>query len=188
MPGTARYRDRVRWETLFADLEAQLQSEQDAAFDAEVADRVRIERTSVCLLDRVRAGIGRPLSVHLVQGEPVSGEIADAGADWLLVRTRRGDVLVPLAAVCRVDGLGPSALAGGTLARRITLSVVLRGLADQRCAVSVQLRGGTVLSGSVQRVGRDHLDLAMHPVDEPWRAGAECTLPFAAVVLVSVRG
>lgn len=184
----ARYRVGMRWESLFADLEAQLESEQDAAFDAEVADRIHVERVSVSMLDRVRACIGQALMLVLVEGEPVTGEVTDAGADWVLVRSDRGDVLVPLRAVCAVDGLGAAATAGGALARRITLSVVLRGLAERRSPVLLQLRGGSVLSGSVQRVGGDHLDLTVHPVDEPWNAGRDRAVPFAAVVRVTTRG
>ena len=177
----------VRWESLFADLEAQWESEQDAVFEAEVADRTSIERVTVGLLDRVRGSDGRSLTLYLVEGEPVAGAVVEAGADWMLLRADREDVLVPLHAVAAVEGLGTAVSPGGPLAGRITLAVVLRGLAERRSPALVLLRGGTRLSGSIARVGADHVDLLTHPVDEPWNLGPDRVIPFTAMLRITCR-
>jgi hypothetical protein len=179
----------VRWDVLFADLEAQLQSRQDADFDAEIADRVRAEWVAVTLADRVRACLGRTLTWRLADGDPIVGEVADVGVDWVLLRTAFSDVLLPLAGVSAVTGLtSSSAPALGSVARRITLSVVLRGLAEQGSAVQLRLVGGGVVSGMLERVAADHVDVATHPPGEPWLAGGLVeTVPFTALVSLTTR-
>ncbi|PWJ54823.1 hypothetical protein SAMN06264364_10527 [Quadrisphaera granulorum] len=164
----------MRWDALFADLEAQL----DAAADdvaAMHAERVRAEVAGVELRDRLRAAPGQRLVVRLDGGSSVEGVLSAAGPDWLLVREATGEALVPLAAVALLQGLTRSLAAPpGVVEGRLGLASALRGLARDRSPVTVWLRGHPplVLTGTVDRVGADHLDLAQHPVDEPRRQGA----------------
>jgi hypothetical protein len=53
----------MRWADLFADLEAQLDSEQATQQRAEVADRSRRELASIALLDRLSAHLNRTIQV-----------------------------------------------------------------------------------------------------------------------------
>src|SRR6478735_7614549 len=63
----------MRWETLFADMEAQL-----AAAD-------RAERATVHLADRLRESVGRSQRVRIAGGEPLEGDLVDVADQWLLL-------------------------------------------------------------------------------------------------------
>lgn len=185
------YRGPVRWDALFDDLEAQLRAADDdvAAMHAE---RVRAEVADVVLVDRLRAAVGQPVVVRLLGGEVVEGAVESAGPDWLLLAEAAGEALVPLAALARLEGL-PRAVAAppGAVERRLGLASVLRAVARDRSAVRLSLReagaAGAALTGTVDRVGADHLDLAAHPVDEARRPSAVrgvVVVPLAALSCV----
>jgi hypothetical protein len=182
----------VRWEALFGDLEAQAESADRAALEAELGDLVRAEFGALSLRGRLGAHTGCDLVWFLADGEPVTGVLLETGEDWVLVRAGAGDVLLPMAAVASVSGLSRTAVAdGGPLARSLRLTVVLRGLARDRQAVLVAVAGGAVLAGTIDRVGADHVDVAVHAIDEPRRAGAVTgvrTVPLASIRRVTVPG
>ena len=66
----------------------------------------------------------------------------------------------------------------------------MRALAQARAGVRVILVDGVpgaALEGTIDRAGRDHLDLAMHPDDEFRRrraVRATRTVPFSAIACV----
>ena len=62
----------MRWEALFADLEAQADAEAAAELAAEVGERTRIEAAALHLVDRLRPAQGHPLVVATV-GATVPG-------------------------------------------------------------------------------------------------------------------
>lgn len=77
--------------------------------------------------------------------------------------------------------------AGPALGQRMGLGFVLRDLVRRRVAVTVQLVGGRELSGTIDRAGADHLDLAVHDRGTPRRAENVTgyrVVPFTAIVLV----
>lgn len=180
------YRGLMRWDALFADLEAQLVAADDdvAAMHAE---RVRAEVAGVELRDRLRAALGQRVALRLAGGERVDGALRAAGPDWLLVEEAAGEALVALPAVVLAEGLTRSLAApAGAVEGRLGLAAALRGVARDRSAVRIWLRaeGSGVLTGTVDRVGADHLDLARHAVDEARRAGAVrgvVTVPLPAL-------
>ena len=93
----------MRWESLFADMEAQLAAARLADVRADVAELARAERASITLAARARASVGRPVRVLVGGSDVVEGELIDAAPEWLLLATspvRRA--LVPLA--CRGGG------------------------------------------------------------------------------------
>lgn len=160
----------MRWEALFADLAAQAEAQDRAELDAEVRDRTRREGALVRTVDRLRAAVGAPITLAVHGAGTVAGRLLDAGPDWLLLEDgARADVLVPLPAVLAVDGLGAGASApGGALDERLDLRFVLRGLVRDRARLQVVLRDGTTRTGTLDRVGADHVDLAEHDA-ELWR-------------------
>jgi hypothetical protein len=183
----------MRWERLFADLEARFEAEQRVAADADVADLVRAERAHLALRDRLRAHLGQSLVCSFGGDvEAVTGDLVDLGADWLLVDSGRGQTLIPVAALQYVSGLSAAALPDpSTVARRLGLGVVLRGLGRDRSVLGIRLRAGELLTGTIDRVGSDHFDVAVHADDVPRRnrsvTGVRSIL-MNAIVSISVRG
>jgi hypothetical protein len=96
-------------------------------------------------------------------------------------------VLIALGNVRAVAGLGAgTAVRGdpGIVERRLDLRRALRGLARDRAPVQCLLDDGSVLTGTVDRVGADFLELAEHPVDVLRRRGS--VTGVRAVVLAAV--
>jgi hypothetical protein len=181
----------VRWEALFGDLEAQFEQAEAAQLSVEVADRTRRELARIRLVDRLRAAMGRQLTCAVAGGATISGRLLDVGTDWLLVSdgsTR--EALVPLAAVMGLTGLGPWASepgSEGAVAKRLDLRYVLRALARDRSGVSCLLMDGSMVTGTLDRVGADFVDLAEHPLGEPRRPAAVRavrSIPLGALALV----
>jgi hypothetical protein len=180
----------MRWDRLFDDLQAQLDADGQRELALEVSDRTRRERAQVGLHERFIAHRGLDIELRLVAGLLVSGRVADAGSDWLLVHDRgdRGS-LVPFGAILTINGLGIRAAAGSgaATAKRFGLGYALRGLSRDRSVVSVADIGGSVMTGTIDAVGADALDLSEHPVDVARRAEnivARRVIPFAAIVMV----
>jgi hypothetical protein len=186
----------VRWQALFDDFEAQLSAADAADHAAEVADRTRRERALVRLADRLRPEQGRDLLLRVAGAGDVRGRLLEVGVDWLLLEEQPGrrEVLVPEPALLSVSGVGPgSAVPGseGEVARRLDLRWALRGLVRSRSGVVVVLRDGTIVSGTLDAVGADHVDVAEHPPGEPRRASAVTgvrVVPVAALALVRSAG
>ena len=178
----------MRWEQLFADLEAQLDGERRAFLDAEVAERVRIERGSVTLVDRLRAHVGLELALD-VGVAVVRGTVCEVGADFVLLDDEGGgDSLVPVAAVTSVAGLGRAvAPTPGAVLRRLGLASALRALVRDRGEVRV-VTGSGELRGTPAFVAADHLDLLALAAGDLDRGPAQVrSVPLSALRLVRSR-
>lgn len=184
----------MRWDELFADLEAEFAGLESSELAIEVADRTRRELARIRLVDRLRVTETAVVTVVVGAGDAertVTGRLLDVGSDWLLVeRGTVPEVLVPLDAVAYLSGLTRQAVEPGTEGKvrsRLGLGHVLRGIARDRTRVALTLRAGGVLVGTIDRVGADHLDLAEHGAEEARRQAsvrAVRTVPFSAVALV----
>ena len=181
----------MRWEGLFADLEGQVESAEALELAAEVADRTRRERGRIRLVDRLRPSLNRPLQVTVAGAGHLAGQLTAVGADWLLLEEESGrEALVPVAHLLRVQGLGTRAEEPGSegrVAARLDLRSALRGLVRDRSSVHVVLRDGSDLSGTLDRVGLDHCELAMHAIGESRRSRSVRSLdvvPVAALACV----
>jgi hypothetical protein len=178
----------MRWQQLFADLEGQLAEQEMAEERAEWASRARAEVGAVALVDRLRGSLGSPVSVHCRGAGSVAGRLVETGVDWLLLEEDRArSSLIALAAVQAVSGLGRrTAIAEqvGPVRRRLDLRRALRALARDRATVQMVLDDGLVLTGTVDRVGADYLELAEHAGDQPRRA--EAVHAVRAVVIASI--
>jgi hypothetical protein len=181
----------MRWQQLFADLEAQLVERHSADEQAEDASRTRAEYGRLLLADRVRGSVDQVLSLRCRGAGELAGRLVDVGIDWLLLADEQGrEVLVASGAVTTVAGLGAETAGGaldGEVARRLDLRRALRGLARDRATVSCLLEDGGVLGGTIDRVGADFLELAAHALDRPRRRGSVTSVlavPLRAVVAV----
>jgi len=163
----------MRWQQLFADLQAQFEAEETALERVESASRARAEVGAVELADRLRGALDLRLTLGCGRAGTVTGVLAEVGPDWLLVDDGARQCLVASSAVRWVSGLGrrtAPAEAAGPVRGRLDLRRALRGLARDRSAVQVVLDDGGVLSGTLDRVGADYVELAEHPADLPRRA------------------
>lgn len=182
----------MRWERLFADLEAELEAADTAELESEIAERTRFERARLRLVDRLRGSVGQPVTVRVNGTEPLTGMIRAVGVDWLLVRPADGaDRLVRLAALLDIVGLAPSSAARdseGAVAARYSLAALLRGLARDRTVVTLTLVDGSSRTGTIEVAGADVVELSDRRHDEPGLGappGANRrAVPLAALALV----
>lgn len=178
----------MRWQQLFADLSAQFEEEEAAGEHAESASRTRAETGALRLADRLGGALGQPVVVGCRGAGRVGGVLAETGVDWLLLEDERGiEHLVALAAVTTVAGLGrrtAPAPEGAAVRVRLDLRRALKQLARDRSVVQLVLDDGDVLTGTIDRVGADYLEIAEHPVEELRRA--EAVRGVRAVVLTAV--
>ena len=179
-----------RWGALFADADAEWAGLEAAELEAEVLDRLRGEAAAVSLSDRLRAALGTAVRVR-VPGDLVDGVVDGVGTDWLvLTLPGRGQALVPTAGVLGISGLPGTAATAATASRvaaRLTLTAGLRTLARERIPVRMRLTDASEVSGTIDRVGRDYVELAEHPAGEPRRAGAvqdRRVIPLSALAVV----
>jgi hypothetical protein len=177
----------MRWDNLFSDLESQLEyglnAEESELEDEE--ERLRLGRLSLRerILGMVRvADRGAHYSIVLVLsgGLTVSARVKTIGKDWLAAdidaatsgeRQRGRQCIVPFGAI---EGLSltrrqlrhslearPVGERASAITDRLGLPFLLRDLCRRRSTVEVRLATET-LFGTIDRVGRDHLDLAVH--------------------------
>ncbi|HEX2074593.1 MAG TPA: hypothetical protein VHF92_12480 [Geodermatophilus sp.] len=178
----------MRWQQLFADLQAEFDEAEAAEERAEEASRVRAEMGAVRLAERLGGARGRRVSLRCRGAGEVAGVLVDVGTDWLLLVDDGGrDVLVASSAVRTAAGLGRGTAApaeDGRVRAQLDLRRALRGLARDRSVVAVVLDDGALLTGTVDRVGADFLELAEHAPEEPRRGAA--VRGVRAVVLSAV--
>jgi hypothetical protein len=180
----------VRWQALFADLEAQFQAEERRELDQEVAERTRRERAAIGLYERLAAaGPSAPLAIRVHGGALIlHGAVADVGEGWVLLSGKgQRPVLVPFSAVLAVSGLALRA-APEVAGKRFGFGYALRGLSRDRAAVALTDVTGVVTTGTIDAVGADVVDLSEHPGDEPRRQGsvvARRLVPFSAIACLA---
>jgi hypothetical protein len=179
----------MRWEGLFADLEAQLAQGHWLDTEAEAAEMTRGERAGITLADRLRGALGAALQIQLAEGERLEMTVSTVGEAWLGGSDHGGSLLVHLDTVVAVDA--PLVMAtpqDSPGRRRPGIASAYRTLSRARAGVVVFGRDGRSLGeGTIDRVGRDHFDLAVHPRDEHRRGrnvrGVR-VIPFSAVQVV----
>ncbi|MEJ1113868.1 hypothetical protein WBN73_05375 [Paenarthrobacter sp. CCNWLY172] len=186
----------MRWDSLFDDLEAQFSAERALEAESEITERARMELAGIELGDRLRGATGSGLKLFLADGNIIHGVLGRVGAGWLVLPEGSRQWLVPLAAVLTFQGLGRLALKPVSTVRQLPgIASVLRALARDRSAVVVHLStragGGVKVNGVIDRVGRDHFDIAVVRDGEVRRAGnvaSVMTVPFSAVAALCSAG
>lgn len=180
----------VRWADLFGDLEGQLDATALRELEDEVADRSRRELARIRLVDRLAVALGGQLVVTAAGAGAVSGRLTSVGADFLLLdETGRRDALLPFASVVSLTGLPRLAADPDrkpTVQARLGLGHALRAVARDRSPVVIGLTDGGVITGTVERVAADHLDLVEHAPDESPRPGAAVVTRVVAFTGIGV--
>jgi hypothetical protein len=196
----------MRWDNLFDDLESQLEQELGAEEGDLLAEEERLRLGRLSLRDRViamtRPGNGALSQLKLVlrDGSVTTVAVGSVGRDWIvgeLIGARRGSCVVPLAAVTavlpspeqltRTIATEQAAEPTASLSARLGLAFVLRDLCRRRATVELSTATAERLHGTIDRVGRDHFDLAEHEAGVPRRAAAVDRiriLPFVELLLV----
>lgn len=187
----------MRWADLFDDLEAQLAAAEAAELRGEVVEQTRASLGQVSVRERYLADLGRTVRLMLRGGLALDGELTEVGPDWLVLAHResgRGrESLVLTAALITVQGLSGRSDPGrpGRSHRPLGVRHVLRALSRDRSVVRVHLIEGASLTGTIDRVGSDHLDLSAHAADLPRRSRevfSRVTVPYGALTCVVRRG
>ncbi len=197
----------MRWDNLFDDLEGQLEH----GLDAESGDlraeeeRLRLGRLTLRarLVSLTRApGAAAVVRIVLGTGQTVTLRPTTFGRDWLaadILGSPGGfhHCVLPLHAIASVllsaeevaDSLSSEPDSAARVVERIGLPFVLRDLCRRRARVEILTTSGS-LGGTVDRVGRDHFDLAVHPPETSRRA-REVThyriVPFEEIQLVRLH-
>ncbi|GAA2456446.1 hypothetical protein [Agromyces soli] len=172
----------MRFERLIDDLSAQMEHEQreEERSLALEEERHRLGRLSVRERARALHELGRPLRCELVDGRAMTLALESFGRDWLAARAQPpvgGLLIVRIPAIEAIVGdreelqasLAPVPESPTALAARIGFGFVLRDLARRRAAVLVRGVSGASWQGTIDRVGGDHLELALHPAGTPRR-------------------
>lgn len=206
----------MRWDLLFDDLEARLDQEQRDEERALALEEERLRLGRLTLRDRLGAlarGTGDD-PTQLVRIELRGGDVIDVrplsfGRDWLsaVLRGRGPDgtaaavasgerqCIIPFSAIAAVlptpaqlePSVAPVVGPAAPLADRIGMPFVLRDLSRRRTSVHITTDDGRV-HGTLDRVARDHLDMALH---EPGSARRESEvrgyriIPLERIVLVA---
>ncbi len=167
---------------MFDDLEGQLELELNAEETDLRAEEERLRLGRLSLRNRLTSlareqgtGASSVFRVALVSGETITVRPTTFGRDWLaadlLDTTLIGaKCVLPLAAIAGVvlhrdqvaSSLGAESDSAARFVDRIGLPFVLRDLCRRRKSVELHTQTG-LLAGTIDRVGRDHVDMALHP-------------------------
>ncbi|MGJ9402328.1 hypothetical protein [Arthrobacter sp. KK5.5] len=179
----------MRWDALFADLEAQMNGEAARDRVVEIQEMVRIERSQLPLARRLGGHLGGEVTLLLLGGLLLRGRLQRVGAGWLGLVSGGAEYVVPVAALRSVEGVGVRVAPEENGGRRLpSLGAALRALVRDRARVTLHARDGAVLgTGTLDHAGADHLQLAAHPLGEFRRGSSVRSLllvPFDAVAAV----
>lgn len=195
----------MRWDNLFDDLEGQLEQELGAEETDLRAEEERLRLGRLTVRDRLLAvNHGEepaPVRVMLTDGSALDLRPRTFGRDWISgdvvdQSARQAQFILPLDAIAgllltRVQVNtsledAPSGESERGLSRRLGLAFVLRDLCRRRQFVELVMSDG-VIGGTIDRVGRDHLDLAVHEAGTARRESMVShyrIVPFARLILV----
>ena len=206
----------MRWNNLFDDLEGQLEDERGAEEQDLKAEEERLRLGRLTLRDRLvalerntarSAGIEsdgtqrQAIRLVLLNGKMIAVRSPSFGRDWISAdivaeSTRRVHCILPLSAIASLEldrhqimvstGEVQSGAAPTELSRRLGLGFVLRDLCRRRSSIEVDLMGATI-AGTIDRVGGDHFDLAVHDRGSARRESSVDhyrVVPFSQLLLV----
>lgn len=176
--------DDARFDALLPGIAAEMAARDAAGDDVLAADLALAEVAQVGLLDRIRAV--ESVVIEVIGHAAVGGRVLGVGRDVVLLRADDAEWAIPLWGMGAVVGLSASAVVPASARDRLGFSAILREWADAQAPVRLARVGAAPLTGTIDRVGRDHLDLAEHDPGEPRRPGS--VRRIAAVPLGAISG
>lgn len=201
------YAGGVRWDDLFDDLAGELQGglDDEAARRAVEDERLRVGRLTVRerLVALAESG-GSAVSLQMADGSIIAVRPKAFGSDWLsaelLAESGRARIcIVPTAGIASLvlteeqlvaSLLEPSGSTPGDLSGRLGLAFALRDLGRRRQQCEFVVTTGSII-GTIDRVARDHVDVAVHERGVARRAKdvvAYRIIPFEDLRLVILAG
>lgn len=179
----------MRWEGLFGDLEGQLEEFERADRAMEIGERARIEVGALGIVERLLPARGSTVRMRCRGDLRLAGALQQVGPDWALLDGGRGDeTLVALDHVLSVVGLTRlSATPRGATVTPVSLTLrqALRGLARDRSVCQVRLVDSSTLVGTIDRVGTDFAEIALHAAGEPRRRGEVREMQLVAFTAIA---
>ncbi|GAA4112533.1 hypothetical protein [Enteractinococcus coprophilus] len=164
----------MRWNDLFTDLEAQLRFGQWQAVEQDAAELTRGIWAELTLMDRLRGALGQDVRMTLADGRVQTLKMKAIGPAWVGGTDETGSLIVLRDAIVGVEtGLNRAAVPSRPLQAGPSVLAIYRALARRREPVQVVSKRGVVLAeGTIDRVGKDHIDVALHARDEFRRSSA----------------
>lgn len=179
----------MRWNDLFADLESQLEFGQWQAVEQDAAELTRGIWADLTLMDRVRAALGQRMRFVLQDGRTQDLQLQTVGPVWVGGVDDMSAVVITRNAIAGIDAnLKGAVVPDRPLRAGPSMAAIYRILARRREAIQIVGRNGTTIAeGTIDRVGKDHVDVALHARDEFRRAAVlqgVRVIPFDAIMMV----
>lgn len=179
---------RMRWDHLFDDLAGQLEHELQSEESDLRLEEERLRLGRLALRERLAVLKASPdpalslVRLRLRSGVTHDVRLVTVGRDWFAgdieSEANGSQAIFPIGAVDSLVvtqrqaelSLDPL-VTTSELAARLGVAFLLRDLCRRRSAVTVVTATGSA-TGTIDRVGRDHLDLAVHDRETPRRSSA----------------
>ncbi len=165
----------MRWDKLFADLEAETHDSQLAERDALIDDLRDGEWASTQWSTLCGGDV-----VLVVAGTRVAGQVVSVNRQIIHLRAERNDVIVNPDWVDEISASTRRVAPTSAVAARLGWPHVLRACRTDRDRIHLRRRDGVIRSGMVDRVGQDFVSIyedAQRSVVVPFTAIATLTCP-----------
>ena len=168
----------MRWEKLFAEIEAQSGDVARAERDAEILDRTEGEWAATSWRDRLAPG---PISLRVAGLGRIDGSLARITGAWLLLQTDAYEVIVNPDWVSAVSTSASRAKPLSALERRMTWVHAIRMLQREGARIHVVRADGSSVDGTARLAGKDFVEIKTdQSTDE--------MVPYSMLAAISCRG
>jgi hypothetical protein len=171
---------------VFEELEAEFEAGLRREAEQETAAAIRAQVGATTLWEQLARRVGAE-AVARAGAHAVRGTVVASYPDFLVIQDPQGGqhlVRAQAATLALTPGQEPLQPAPAA-ARRFHLALALRELARRREPVRIELLDGNTVTGTIEAVGSDHLELAEHEVGEARREAAVRARRFAAFTAIA---
>lgn len=141
-----------------ADLESRFDQEKRDEHAGMLPDVLDAERGQISFAERLLASVGHSIVLILRGGQRVTGEVADAALQWILVSAPHGQCLIPHRAIVAASELGPVIAHADAPGHRVSINHILRDICARRVPVVIEHDAGQHV-GRLYAVYADHFDM-----------------------------